>query len=141
MFDKSKFAATKADGVATLVYEDDSVFKKGTEIPIKTLEEVHKYQNKYIEEATELASEVAKEQFKKDKSLEKVSVKYPYSVSKRGFVDVTVYKEREFRNTITGNGEIIRKPAISVNVKDPATKVSKPKITALVDDLIKTFNK
>lgn len=141
MFDKKLFKAEKVDNTLSLSYEDENAFKKGTDIPTKTLEDVYKYTNKYIEEATSLAAEVAKDNMKKDKDVDKVIVKFPYSVSKRGFVDVVVHKEREYRNTITGNGEIIRKPSISVNVKDPATKVTKPKITALVDDLIKTFNK
>lgn len=142
MFDKSKFESTKVDKVLNLTYEDRDAFTKGSGIPAKTMKEVYDYQHKYIEEATAMAAEVAKANLKKDKSIEKVVVNYPYSTKKDGKVDVTVFREREFRNNFGDKkGEIIRKPSISVAVDDPLTNVSKKKIHDLVDDLIAALNK
>lgn len=141
MFDNKKFKATKVDGVMSVVYEDENAYKNGTEIPFKTLKEVAAYQSQYVLDATTAAVDYAKKEMKKDKSIDKVNVEFPYSVSKHGKVTVDIDREKQYRNTLKGDGEIISKPAISVKVKDPSQKVSKPKISAMVDDLIETFSK
>lgn len=142
MFDKSKFEATKVDKVLNLRYGDRDAFIKGSDIPKKTMKEVYDYQHKYIEEATNMAAQVAKEGLKKDKNIEKVVVNFPYATAEKSKVDVTVYREREFKNNFGDNkGEIIRKPSISVAVDDVMTNVSKKKIHDLVDDLIVALNK
>lgn len=142
MFDKNKFENTgKENGILSFKYEDRDAFEKGAPVPVKTLKEVHKYSKAYVEEATNVATELAKENFKKDKSLNKVIVNVPYSTSAHGHANITVTREKEYVNRLNGNNEVIRKSAIQVVVKDPAAEVPKSKIHELVDDLTATFCK
>lgn len=142
MFDKTKFKSTKVDGVVTLTYEDKDAFKSGTEIPVDTLKEVHAYHKSYTAEAATMAAELGKDTMKKDKSIDKVVVEFPYTIAHNGELTVSVHREKEYKNRFTKDGEveIIKQPAITVVAKDPAGKLSKPLVKKLVEELNNTFN-
>ena len=133
IFDKTKFESATVDGVVTLSYKDDKAFGTGTELTHKQLKEAADYAHTYIEKATEVAAEVAKETMEKDDKINKVIVDYPYSVSKRG--ELTVAIDRSKTYTIPNSDETVTKSAIKVAVKDPITKISKPRIKDLEAEL------
>lgn len=142
MFDKSKFKSTKVDGVVTLTYEDKDAFKAGTEISADTLKEVHNYHKTYTAEAASMATELGKETMKKDKTINKVVVEFPYTVASNGKLTVGVHREKEYVNafTKTGEKEIIKRPAVTVVAKDPSSKLTNSLVKKLVADLNDTFN-
>ena len=133
IFDKSKFEETKVDDVVTLNYKDEDAFKNGTDIKFSVLKEVESYRNKYIEDATVLASEESKRLMAKDKSINKVVVQYPFSTSKRGFVDVSVDRSKTYH--IDKEKDPVIKSKVTVAVKDQLAKVSKSKIKDLETEL------
>lgn len=140
-FDKSKFKTTKVDGVLSVVYDDENAFKDGTEIPFKTLKEVSDYQHQYVLDATTAAVDFAKEKMKKEKDIKQSTVKFPFSTSTKGKIEVVVDREKTFNNALKGKGETVTRPAISVKVTNPAVTLPKPKIKSMVDDLIVAFGK
>lgn len=137
MFDSSKFESNKIGSVLTLKYTDKDAFKNGTDIPFKTLKEVANYQSSYLKEATELAASEAKKQLEKDKSLEKVTFEFPYTVSANGGININVDRSKTFPG-ING-GDPVTKSKITVVTKDPVNKVSKARIRELEADLTKTL--
>ena len=132
-FDKSKIKTTKANGVITLTYEDDDVYKNGTDITFKALKEADSYRSEYLKKATEFAAEQAKSELKRDKTIEKVIVNSPYTTSARGQASVIVDRSKTFKGI--GDNPDVTKSKVTIAVKDPLNKVSKPTIAALEKEL------
>ena len=141
MFEKDKFKVTKTDNVVSVEYEDKDIFRKNFPVPKKQIKELVEYQNSYLEEAANLAAQFAKENFKKDKNVDKLLLEVPYAFKGKGNATYTVHKEKEYRDTLHSDGKVFRKSAMTLNVKDPAAKLTKSKIGELVDDLTATFCK
>ena len=137
-FDAKQFEQTKEGSTVVLTYKDEDVYKKGTDIPFQTLKEVADYNNKYVSEAAEISVAEAKKVLEKDKTIEVVDVKIPYSVSKRGFVNTLVEREKTVRIPGKDGGEK-KKSAIKVIVKNPLDKFSKPRLKELEADLTAKF--
>lgn len=141
MFDKSKFNIEKVGGVANVTYEDKDIFRSNCPISKKEVKALNEYQQQYLEEAANVAASLAKENFKKDKELKQLVLEVPYAFKGKGSAKVSVTKEKEYRNFLGNGDEVIRKSAITLNVTDPAAKLTKSKIGELVDDLTATFCK
>ena len=136
-FDTSRFEVNKSGNVATVTYSDDNAFYEGFDGTKAELKKVFTHAHEYIEKATETAAEQATDIMKKDSDIEKVLVEYPYGVSKRGGVTVTSKRSQTFRSPADGS-EIV-KSTIGVAVKDPLTKISKSKVSALSKTMTSTL--
>lgn len=140
MFDPKQLDLTKEGSTAVLNYKDENVYKNGTDIPFKTLKEVADYNSNYLSQATEFSVAEAKKVLEKDKSIDTVDIKIPYSVSKRGFINTLVEREKTVRIPGKDGGEK-KKSAIKVIVKNPIDKFSKPRLHELEADLTAKFVK
>lgn len=137
-FDSKQFEQTKEGSTVVLNYKDKDVYKKSTDIPFKTLKEVADYNDRYVSESAEFSVAEAKKIMEKDKTVEVVSVKIPYSASQRGFVNTLVEREKTVRIPGKDGGEK-KKSAIKVVVKNPFDKFSKPRLKELEADLTAKF--
>lgn len=140
MFDPKQLDLTKEGSTAVLNYKDENVYKNGTDIPFKTLKEVADYNSNYLSQATEFSVAEAKKVLEKDKTIDVVDIKIPYSVSKRGFINTLVEREKTVRIPGKDGGEK-KKSAIKVIVKNPIDKFSKPRLHELEADLTAKFVK
>ena len=131
------FESSTVQGSATLIYKDEDAYKKGTEIPFTQLKAVDGYRADFIEAATEEATKVAEKELKNDKSLNDVTVEFPFSTSKRGKVAVKVERSHTFKipNAEPGKPDSVTKSTVTVAVKDPANKMSKTRIKELEEGL------
>ena len=136
-FDQSKFEVTKADGVATATYTDETVFKDNTDIPFAQMKKVMDYASEFVGEAAEAAATKATEIMSDDKSIDKVVFNMPYGVSKRGQVNVIANRSQTFRSP--ADGSEVTKSTLKVAVKDPLTKVGKTKIKELESKMTETL--
>lgn len=137
-FDVSKFTRIEHDKKGVIYkYDDTTAFTKGTDIPLKTLQEVEKYRGGYTEDATTCATELAEKVFSKEKDLEKITVQFPYSTYQRGHVDVAT--DRTTKSTVPGKPDKIAKVGVKVKVVDPFAKVSKDNVLAVCEDKLKKF--
>lgn len=139
MFDKSKFESTEVNGVVNLTYNDENVFKNGTDIPFKTMKEIDDYRAQYLDNATHLAAQQAEEIMKKNGKINKVTVSFPYTTSKRGTVDISVDRSKTFQGM--NGSDPVTKSKVTVVVTDPVNKVSKSRIKELETDLTKVLLK
>lgn len=137
MFENSKLSKEVLNNQLVVSYEDKDVFKKGTDIPAKTLKAVEDYRSSYLEKATEFISKYAESELKKDKKIEKVVAQLPFSTSGRGFVTINVDRKKTFPGV--NGAPATTKSKISVVVKDPYIKVSKSYVKNLEEGLTKTL--
>lgn len=137
MFEKDTFKSTKVDGVdgvVTLTYDDKKAFIKGDDtVTGADLKKVAEYTSKYIEEATNNASREAKSIMEDDSKIKKVIIKYPFSTSKRGGLDVTVDRSKTFKG-MQGRDDVT-KSTVRVTATDPVMKMPKTKIRDLEESL------
>jgi hypothetical protein len=140
MFDPKQLDLTKEGSEAILEYQDDDVYKKGSDIPFKTLKEVADYNSNYVKEATDFSVKEAEKILEKNKEIDTVSVKIPYSASARGYVNTLVEREKIVRIPGKEGGEK-HKSAVKVIVKNPFESVSKPHLKELEEALTKKFVK
>lgn len=137
IFDKSKMTRTEVDGVVSFKYDDEKAYVNGTDIDEATLKKVADYNIKYTEAAAQLTANIADEDMSKHKKVERVMVNFPYSMSKRGAIDVTVDRSKTY--PAIGGGEPVTKSAMRVIVTDPFVKPSKNWIKELEKDLTKSL--
>lgn len=137
------FETQVAGKTATMVYKDEDAYKHNTDIPFTQLKASDSYRNEYIEKATEEATKVAKKELEKNKSLDNVTVEFPFSTSKRGNVTVNVERSHTYHipNPEPGKPDSVTKSVVKVAVKDPANKMSKSKVKELEEDLTKALLK
>lgn len=144
-FDKSKLNSNKVGNIVTLNYEDDTVFKNGTDISLKTLKEVEDYKSQYVKQATEFAARHAKDLLLKDKNTEKVIFELPFSTSKKGELKVTVDRSKTYpgmKDPKTGEQRPpVTKSKITVMVNEPSCKVKKDTINSLQAELTEALIK
>lgn len=140
MFDPKQLDLTKEGSTAVLNYTDKNVYKNGTDIPFKTLKEVADYNSDYVTKATEFSVEEAKKVLEKDKTIDMVTIKIPYTVSSRGAINTLVEREKTVRIPGKDGGEK-KKTAIKVIVSNPIDKFSKPRLHELEAALTAKFVK
>lgn len=129
-FDPSKFETVITGNIANITYADDDAYIKGTDIPLAQLKAVAEYDSAYAKAFTDTVAEVAKTTMVDDSSISRIIATAPYSVSKRGSIDVKVDREKTFRNPLPG-GTDITKTAISVVTTIPQHTVPKSHVRSL----------
>jgi len=127
--DKTKFEVSKVDGVATLSYKDDNAFYEGTDLSKAVIKQVFDHASAYIEDTATTVADVAQNIMTEDSEINNVIATVPYGVSKRGEVGVKVKREHTYKG-MNGNDDVT-KSTLAVAVKDPLSKLAKPKIKAM----------
>lgn len=137
-FDSSKFTRIEHDKKGVIYnYDDAKAFTGGTDISLKTLQEVEKYRGQYAEDAVTCASDLADKVFSKEKDLEKITVRFPFSTYQRGHVDVEI--DRTTKSTIPGKQEKLAKVGIRTKVVDPFAKVSKDNVVKVCEAKLQKY--
>lgn len=136
IFNKDHFESVTVNGVTNFKYTDKDAYKKGTDIPYKTLEEVAKYNSTYVQEAAEVAAQVAKDHMLKNKNVDKVAFSFGYGTSGRNSITIDVDRCKEYKNPRTG--ETSKTTEMKVIVKDYGIRC-KPKIKELKAELTKVL--
>lgn len=134
-FDKSKLKIEKVNNVINATYEDEDIYKKGTDINLKTLKAVDDYRAEYVGKALEFAADEAGKMFKSkgNEKVEKILYNFPFGLYKRDSIDISVDKEKTFRSPT--DGKEVTKPSIGIKVNDHSLKVSSMSRKALEDNL------
>ena len=99
----------------------------------KHLSKVKAYEKAYVKSAITTAAGKAQSIMEDDKSIEKVIVKYPYSLEKDGSVEVIADRSKEFhfKDKETQEDRTVTKSKLRINVEDPSLKVAKGYIKGL----------
>lgn len=131
-FDSSKFTRIEHDKKGVIFkYDDAKAYTEGTDISLKTLQEVEKYRGQYTEDAVTCSAELADKIFSKEKDLEKITVQFPFSTYQRGHIDVEI--DRTTKATVPGKDEKIPKVGIRTKVVDPFAKPSKDNVVKVCE--------
>ncbi len=123
--------------VAVLKVENENLFvEKAKEkgIDKKTIKTVDDFRAEYAEFVVGEASKAATDVFKENDEVKKVEVIAPFGVLKSDVLDTIVYRERTVRDPQTGEERKI--PAIKVQAKIKAAKVSKKYLKELRDEIM-----
>jgi len=136
-FKKSEYTTNVVDGVATVTYGDKNVFTEGSELSKDILNKTFKYTNEFISATTDEAANLATEMLKKDKSVEKVIIDYPFGPTGSGAVTANIARSKTFK--IPGTENSITRPDIGIAVKHTLLKASKSHVKSLQQTMLEAL--
>jgi len=134
---KIEFNKEVNEGIATLVAKDQNMFMADTEISKQTFKDVAEHNAKYIETVMTAASNEATTIMAKDKSIDKVLVQAPYTVSKRGSLDVELKRSHTYPGM--NGAPAVTKSTMKVKVTDPYSKPVKSALKGLESEMTKAL--
>jgi len=134
---KIEFNTEVNEGVATLVAKDENLYLADTDISKQTFKDVADHNAKYIETVMTAAKESATALMEKDKSVDKVFVQTPYTVSKRGALDVEIKRSHTYPGM--NGAPAVTKSTMKVKVTDPFAKPVKSTLKGLESEMTKAL--
>ncbi len=138
-FNKDSFESTVNDGIATISYTDKATFMDDCPVSKQDAVDVFKQSGNYITAATQTSADMATEMFKKDKTLEKVIIDYPYGPTGSGKATVAVDREKTFRVPGADANASVTRPNVAVKVAHTSIKAGKTFIKSLQQDMLEAL--